>query len=232
MSRSRERAGWLIGLVTAALLAGCGADHGKQMTGAEAATATVRLTEDAQTAVPASREKTSPPPFPTSPPTTALPPPTDVPEPERPADMARSDQAGSVAAARYALSLLPYGTRTNDLSQWDAITHPECAGCMAERAAMVDAYEAGAYDWNDLPEVRQVWVAPPEDGTFQVTFEFEPLPPEDEPDDPSSQVLMVMSFSLRWEEGGWRVHGIHYGGADSIPEWPTDVPSPEHSSGS
>ncbi len=134
------------------------------------------------------------------------------------------DQTGSVAAAQYFFALLHYGTATGNLAAWDAMVHLDCAQCGRERQAMIDAHAAGQYDWNDR-EVRQVWVAPPEDGNFSVTLELEPTPLT-EPAPPDAVPLLVMEFRLRWGDAGWQVHQVAYGGPEQVPEWPSDAPSP------
>lgn len=49
--------------------------------------------------------------------------------PERPAAMDTADSAGAEAAATYFLALYPYVHATNDLTQWRALSHPQCVFC-------------------------------------------------------------------------------------------------------
>src|SRR5699024_10520245 len=65
---------------------------------------------------------------------TALP--AAVPPPPRPADMARDDEAGAVAAAMYFLSLFAYGAATGDVAEWDTMSASGCLGCAGFREEM------------------------------------------------------------------------------------------------
>ncbi len=50
-------------------------------------------------------------------------------KPERPTAMNTIDSAGAEAAARYFLALYPYAYATGDLSEWQALSHPDCVFC-------------------------------------------------------------------------------------------------------
>ncbi|MHA7132750.1 DUF6318 family protein [Oerskovia turbata] len=74
------------------------------------------------------------------PPVVEAPSPTPTPtavgpvKPERPADMARTDEVGAAAAAVYFLELYPYVMATGDLAEWDAMTWVDlCGFCTATR---------------------------------------------------------------------------------------------------
>ncbi|MHA7134216.1 DUF6318 family protein [Oerskovia turbata] len=71
------------------------------------------------------------------PPVVEAPSPTPTPtavgpvKPERPADMARTDEVGAAAAAVYFLELYPYVMATGDLAEWDAISFVDrCEFCV------------------------------------------------------------------------------------------------------
>ncbi len=63
--------------------------------------------------------------------------PTRSPQPERPAAMDDVSVEGAIAAATYFISLYPYVYNTGDLTEWNALSHPECVFC----ASVVDAVE-------------------------------------------------------------------------------------------
>lgn len=60
-------------------------------------------------------------------PTSAMP--TVPPLPTPPADMARDDEVGAVAAARYFLDLYAYTESTQDTGPWEAMSHDDCVFC-------------------------------------------------------------------------------------------------------
>ncbi|MCK6211968.1 hypothetical protein KZX45_15590 [Georgenia sp. EYE_87] len=55
----------------------------------------------------------------------------EVPKPVPPETMARDDVAGAEAAAQYFLELYPYVYATGDLSEWKAMSEPECVFCQS-----------------------------------------------------------------------------------------------------
>lgn len=68
-----------------------------------------------------------------SPSPTVTPTPTPTPDasvkPERPAAMDEVSAAGAEAVAVYFLQLYAYVYATNDLTEWRALSHPECIFC-------------------------------------------------------------------------------------------------------
>jgi hypothetical protein len=82
-------------------------------------------------------------------PTTApTPSPTATPKPERPAAMDTVNLNGAIATAEYFLSLYPYVYNTGDLTDWKALTHPECIFCAsvvanAERMHELNQHQVG-----------------------------------------------------------------------------------------
>ena len=56
------------------------------------------------------------------------------PGPDRPAAMDEVSTDGAIAAATYFLQLYPYAYNTGDLTEWKALSHPECMFC----ASVVD----------------------------------------------------------------------------------------------
>ena len=102
---------------------------------------------------------------PTDPPTTApvtsaapspsaTPTPTPTPDaavpPERP-DMSRVDTATAEAVARYFLELYPYVYATGDLTEWRALSHPECIFCASVITNVEEMVAAGEHWEGGLP---------------------------------------------------------------------------------
>lgn len=79
--------------------------------------------------------------------------PTTPPEaiaPERPAEMAEISVAGAEAAATYFLQLYPYAYATNDLTEWRALSHPECAFCNSVISNVEEQVGAGTVSLGGL----------------------------------------------------------------------------------
>src|SRR5450756_160409 len=64
-----------------------------------------------------------------SPSPTASPTPDASVKPVRPAAMDQVNAAGAEAVAAYFLNLYPYVYASNDLTEWKALSHPECVFC-------------------------------------------------------------------------------------------------------
>ena len=82
------------------------------------------------------------------PPTTTSPAPTPTPTPTaeapgRPTAMSEVSPAGAEAAARYFLSLYSYAFETGDLSEWRALSHPECIFCAGVTDSVTEQRTSG-----------------------------------------------------------------------------------------
>ena len=76
------------------------------------------------TAEPSAPESLTPAPTPSAP---------AIAQPERPADMDRTDEVGAAAAAEYFLILYSYVMQTGDLVEWDAMSTTACDFCAGIR---------------------------------------------------------------------------------------------------
>jgi len=124
--------GFVIGL--AGGLAGCSGDPGP-------------------TPVPSVTEEVTPSPTPTPTPT---PTPDASVKPERPEAMDVADSAGAEAAAVYFLELYAYVYATNDLTEWRALSHPECAFCTSVITNVEEQITAGQHCTGGLVDVSDV----------------------------------------------------------------------------
>ena len=66
-----------------------------------------------------------------------------VAKPERPMAMARTDEVGAAAAARYFLSLYPYILQSGDFAEWDAMSFETCDFCAGIRKAASEIAKNG-----------------------------------------------------------------------------------------
>ena len=93
--------------------------------------------EDPPTTTPATSAAPSPSATPTDTPT-----PDAATPPERP-DMSQVDAATAEAVARYFLELYPYVYATGDLTEWRALSHPECIFCASVITNVEEMVAAG-----------------------------------------------------------------------------------------
>jgi hypothetical protein len=112
---------------------------------------------------------------------TAVPTPTPSPDvpapPDPPADLARTDEVGAMAAAEHFVSLYAYTMQTGDTGHWSAMSAESCGFCIrirddAERmAANGDSYEGGAITLSNLTvsPLDEATAAYPVDASFTQT---------------------------------------------------------------
>lgn len=74
---------------------------------------------------------------------TSAAPSAEVEKPVPPEAMRRDDVAGAEAAAQYFLELYPYVYATGDLTEWDAMSDPECKFCESVRNEVGALHSAG-----------------------------------------------------------------------------------------
>lgn len=87
----------------------------------------------------------SPSPTVASPTATPEPSPSRSAAPQRPATMDRDDVEGAIAAAQYFLELYPYAYNTGDLTEWKALSHPECIFCASVVEGVEELHASGGY---------------------------------------------------------------------------------------
>lgn len=121
---ARARRLLLPGLVLTATLAGCAVDQSPDPS--------PRLTTER--------------PSPTTSPASPAPSPARSEAPERPAAMARDDVEGAIAAAQYFLELYPYAYNTGDLTEWRAMSHPDCVFCASVIENVEELHRTGGYE--------------------------------------------------------------------------------------
>ena len=63
--------------------------------------------------------------------------------PTRPEEMSTASADGAAAAASYFISLFPYINATGDLSEWDALSSPECSFCSGVRDNVTALHSKG-----------------------------------------------------------------------------------------
>ena len=68
-----------------------------------------------------------------------------MPKPERPAGMDEFTVEGAVATGEYVLALYPYVYATGDLSDWQAMSDPECGFCNNVITKVTKLHDAGGW---------------------------------------------------------------------------------------
>ena len=64
--------------------------------------------------------------------------------------MSAVDAATAEAVATYFMELYPYVLATGDLSEWDALRHPECIFCASVRQGVLDLQAVGQHSTGGL----------------------------------------------------------------------------------
>lgn len=110
---------------------------------------------------------------------TPSPTPTFPPEaiaPERPAAMNEISVAGAEAAATYFLALYPYVYATGDLTEWRALSHPECVFCASVVTNVEEQATAGNASQGGLVAVTRATGTQVGDTYFAVRVAFDQAP--------------------------------------------------------
>ena len=184
-------AGGLGLLAAAALLAGCAADADPQPRPEPMPTTT------APSASPTAAER------------------PEVEKPTPPEAMRRDDVAGAEAAAQYFLQLYPYVYATGDLTDWKAMSHPECGFCRSVETDVTDIDQ-----WWRLrnrrrtPQVSEIKGREPLSGNpyFRVDIRASQEPTTvihlDGGSEKSSGGKNTLIFALGNDEGHWTVREV------------------------
>ncbi|WP_149203558.1 DUF6318 family protein [Actinotalea subterranea] len=149
----------------------------------------------------------SPTPTPTPTPEAAIP-------PERP-DMSQVDDATAEAVATYFLELYPYVYATRDLTEWRALSHPECEFCASVVSNVEEMSANGNRADGGILTVRDVAVAELTTGHFSVTasatqdagHEYDTKGNVISASEPGDYALTVVVLA---QGGSWTVRGVDF----------------------
>ncbi|MPV89432.1 hypothetical protein GB882_12205 [Georgenia ruanii] len=157
-------------------------------------------------------------PQPTADPTTAsaAPSPTaaEGPEAEKPVPpdaMRRDDVAGAEAAAQYFLQLYPYVYATGDLTEWKAMSHPECVFCAGVVESVAALYGSGGHAVGGEMSVEKIVSRPPREGNdyFRVDIRAREAPSKSFAGtslvDEHQGGVNVIVFAVGRDGDGWRI---------------------------
>lgn len=144
---------------------------------------------------------------------TSTPAPDAATPPERP-DMSAVDAATAEAVARYFLELYPYVYATGDLTEWQALSHPECIFCASvitnveEMVAAGNTASGGEID-------ADIAAAEITGGTFAVTglatqgpgFEYDS---SGATSDESAGGTYEVALNVVGDSGGWLIRAVEF----------------------
>ena len=95
-----------------------------------------------------------------------------TPKPERPAGMDKNTPEGAIATAEYFLALYPYMHATGDLSDWQAMSTPDCGFCNNVITKVTKLHDAGGWvdPWPQEAIATHYGVADEDPNVWVVTF--------------------------------------------------------------
>jgi len=136
--------------------------------------------------------------------------------------MERDDVEGAKAAAQYFLSLYPYAYNTGDLTEWKAMSHPECIFCASVIENVEALHAQGGYEIGGDLTFESVTGSDPVEGNefFGVDLVVEQAGAIEYDatgavarEAPAGRYLM--DFALLTAEQGWQIRGVSYERSDS-----------------
>lgn len=159
-------------------------------------------------------------PAPTAPsqPSASPPPgPTPWPKPTRPEATEREDIEGAKVAAQYFLELHPYAFATGDLTEWHALSHPECDFCAGSASHVADLFGSDGYAIGGEYQIDDVEASEPTDGQDYYLVTVRGV--EEPSTEYSSDGLVTAQFeggpfeyfiALSFEGNQWVVRGVNW----------------------
>lgn len=125
--------------------------------------------------------------------------------------MERDDVEGAKAAAQYFLSLYPYAYNTGDLTEWRAMSHPECVFCASVIENVEALHAQGGYQTGGEITWLSVEGAGATTGTASVDAVAEQTPTAlvigSEVEEVSSGGRASLFIDLIWSNG-WQIRGV------------------------
>ena len=150
-----------------------------------------------------------------SPSPTASPTPDASVKPVRTAAMDQLSAAGAEAVAVYFLNLYPYVYATNDLTEWKALSHPECVFCKSVIDNVGKQVAAGHRSVGGLVSIESVSGVEVSDGFYSVqvaatqtpSIEYAPYGSrvDESPGSHSELKLVVLRSDSQWTVRGVQV---------------------------
>ena len=133
----------------------------------------------------------------------------------RPAAMDQVNAAGAEAVAVYFLNLYPYVYATNDLTEWKALSHPECVFCKSVIDNVGKQVAAGHRSVGGLVSIESVSGVEVSDGFYSVQVAATQTPSieyapdgsrvDESPGSHSELKLVVLRSDSQWTVRGVQV---------------------------
>ena len=143
---------------------------------------------------------------------TATPTPDAATPPERP-DMSAVDAATAEVVARYFLELYPYVYATGDLTEWRALSHPDCIFCASVITNVEEMVAAGETVSGAQVALSDIVTTPISDSYFNVELTAE-QGASSRLDSSGSLIGRTppstyrMAVGALYEDGTWRIRGV------------------------
>jgi hypothetical protein len=135
-------------------------------------------------------------------------------KPTQPDAMRRDDVAGAEAAAQYFLQLYPYVYATGELSEWQAMSHPECIFCQSVDEDVTELFHSGGYATGGQPQIFHMKSREPLPGNsfFRIDIQAAQEPMiefrTDGPSTTSPGGENLLIFALSREQGRWTIREV------------------------
>lgn len=132
--------------------------------------------------------------------------------PDRPEAMARDDLAGAMAAAEYFLELYPYAYNTGDLTEWRAMSHPECIFCASVIENVEKLHSEGGFQTGgEIEWFRTAATSSEHSGQFSVDAVASQAPTHEVVGDTTSLVSEGGAATLYFDlvrDSTWKIRGV------------------------
>ncbi|WP_447925044.1 DUF6318 family protein [Georgenia muralis] len=145
---------------------------------------------------------------------TSAAPSAEVEKPVPPEAMRRDDVAGAEAAAQYFLELYPYVYATGDLTEWDAMSDPQCKFCAGVRTKSRELQDLGGRQEGGRMSIIAIDSRPPETSEHFAVW----IDAEEEATrrlDSSGNVIeefpggtIEFDIAIAWTGSDWIVRGV------------------------
>lgn len=129
--------------------------------------------------------------------------------------MERGDLDGAEAAAQYFLQLYPYAYNTGDLTEWEAMSHPECAFCASVIDRVTALHAEGGYETGGEMVVEEVTASEPVPGNdfFGVDLVVDQRPgtkhtPDGQTVEEFGGLHVAVMVALRFDGENWAIREV------------------------
>ena len=134
-----------------------------------------------------------------------------MPPPVRPPEMDENTQMGAIAAAVYFMKLYTYAYATGDLTQWQAMSEPECVFCASVVTNVTNLHAAGGWVDPWQVDIIEATYADPAPGythaAIDLVYDTEAIVTHDVDGVAVKEVSagLLILFGVRWDGEKWMI---------------------------